>query len=75
MSETSIKFAFALFLVFASLAASFARHASLAQNVPIPTTGSSRVGNCFQAEHNRAIFVHPDGVCWAPQNTIDEPGV
>jgi len=48
----------------------------------MPTTiGSSGAGKCFQgsrataAERNRAEFVHSDGVCWAPQNTIDGPGV
>jgi hypothetical protein len=77
MSETSIRFAFALFVVFASVAASFARHAGLAatQNVAVPTIGSGAIGKCFQAEHHRAEFIHPDSVCWAPQNTIDGPGV
>jgi len=79
---SNIKFAFALFMVLASVGASFARHTGLVatQNMPT-TTGSSAVGKCFQgsrataAERKRAEFVHSDGVCWAPQNTIDDPGV
>ena len=78
MSNISAKFAFALFVVFASLAASFARHGGLAATRNID---SSEAGKCFQgsrataAERDRAEFVHSDGVCWAPQNTIDGPGV
>jgi hypothetical protein len=82
MSNISAKFAFALLVVFASLAASFARHGSLAATRNMPTTiGSSGAGKCIQAsrataaERNRAEFVHSDGVCWAPQTTIDGPGV
>jgi hypothetical protein len=78
----SIKLAFALFAVFASLGGSFARHAGPAATRSTPTTiGSSGPRKCFQAnrataaERNRADFVHSDGVCWAPQNTIDGPGV
>ena len=78
----SVKFAFALFVVFASLGTSFAQHAGSAATRSIPTTiGSSGVRKCFQgnrataAERNRAEFVHSDGVCWAPQTTIDGPGV
>jgi hypothetical protein len=82
MSNISVKFAFALFIVLATLGVSFARHAGLVatQNMPT-TTGSSAVGKCFQgsrataAERKRAEFVHSDGVCWAPQNTINDPGV
>jgi hypothetical protein len=82
MSNISVKFAFALFVVFASLGASFARHAVSAATRNMPTTiGSSGVRKCFQgsrataAERNRAEFVHSDGVCRVPQNTIDGPGV
>ena len=83
MSNISVQFGFALVVVVASLAASFAQHAGLAatRKVPITPIGPSGVGKCFQgsrataAERNRAEFVHPDGVCWAPQNTIDGPGV
>jgi hypothetical protein len=62
MSDISAKFAFALLLVFASPAASFARHGGLAATRNI---GSSGAGKCFQgsrataAERNRAEFVHP----------------
>jgi hypothetical protein len=79
MSNISAKFAFALLVVFASLAASFARHGGLAATRNI---GSSGAGKCFQgsssataAERNRAVFVHPEGVCRAPQANIDGPGV
>ena len=71
MSNISVQFGFALVVVVASLAASFAQHAGLAatRKVPITTLGSS-VRKCFQrgpataAAHNRAEFVHPGGVCW-----------
>jgi hypothetical protein len=78
MSNISAKFAFALLVVFASLAASFARHGGLAATRNID---SSEAGKCFQssrataAERNRAEFVHPEGVCRAPQANVDGPGV
>jgi hypothetical protein len=74
MSETSIKFAV---VVFVFLVASFARHPGLAatQSEPIPTIGSGAIGKCFQGKHNRAEFAHPDSVCWASPNQIDDPGV
>jgi hypothetical protein len=82
MSNISVKFAFALIVVCASLGASFAGHAGSAATRNMPTTtGFSEVRKCFQgnrataAERKRAEFVHSDGVCWAPQNTIDDPGV
>ena len=74
MSNISVKIAFALFVVFASLGASFARHAGSAATRNMPTTtGFSGVRKCFQgdrataAERKRAEFVHSDGVCWAPK--------
>jgi hypothetical protein len=82
MSNISVKFALALIVVFASLGASFARHAGLEAARHMPTTiGFSGLRKCFQgnrataAERKRAEFVHSDGVCWAPQNTNDDPGV
>jgi hypothetical protein len=83
MSNISVQFGFALVVVVASLAASFAQHAGLAatRKVPIAALGSRGVGKCFQgsaatpAAHNRAEFVHSNGVCWAPQNITDGPGV
>jgi hypothetical protein len=78
MSNISAKFAFALLVVFASLAASFARHRGLAATRNID---SSEAGKCFQgsrataAERTRAEFVHPEGVCRAPQANVDGPGV
>jgi hypothetical protein len=83
MSNTLVKFAFAQLVVLASLTASFAQQAGFAptRNVPITTLGSRGVGKCFQnspgtvAANNRAEFVHPNGVCRAPQNITDGPGV
>jgi hypothetical protein len=83
MSNILVKFAFALLLVLASVAASFAQQAGspATRNVPITTPGSRGVGKCFQsspgtaAANNRAEFLHPNGVCRAPQNTSDGPGV
>ena len=83
MSNISGQFGFALIVVVASLAASIAKHAGLVatRKAPITTLDSSRVGKCFQgspattAAHNRAESGHPGGVCWAPQNTTDGPGV
>jgi hypothetical protein len=82
MSNISVKFAFALFVVFASLGASFARHAGSAATRNMPTTtGFSGLRKCFlggratAAERKRAEFVHSDGVCRAPEDAIDDPGV
>jgi hypothetical protein len=82
MSNTSVKFAFALCAVFVSLGASFDRPAGSATTRNVPTTiGSSGARKCFQGDHatvaerNRAEFVHSNRVCWAPENTIDGPGV
>jgi hypothetical protein len=77
MSNISAKFAFALLVVFASPAASFARHGGLAATRNI---GSNGAGKCFQgsratAAERSAEFVHPEGVCRAPQTNIDGPGV
>jgi hypothetical protein len=74
MSETSIKFAL---VVFAFLLASFVRHPGLAatQSEPSPTIGSGAIGKCFQRNDSRAEFAHPDSVCWASPNQIDDPGV
>jgi hypothetical protein len=65
-------------------AALFAQHAGSAAtgSAPITTIDPSRVGKCFQgraappAAHNRPKIVHStSGVCWAPQDTTDGPGV
>jgi hypothetical protein len=80
--STPVKFAFALFVAFAS-AASFAQHGRLAatRNVSITTSDSGGVGKCFQGspatatERDRDEFVHPGGVCWAPQDDTEGPGV
>ena len=71
MSNTSIKFALTVVVLAGSLAAAFARHGG--------SVSSSGVGKCRQgnpataAAHNPAEFVHPGGVCWAPQNITDGP--
>jgi hypothetical protein len=83
MSNTSMKFALTLFVVFAPVAGLFAAHAGTAatRTVPPPTIRSGQAGKCFQvkpatsAEHERAEFVHPDGVCRAPQTITDDAGV
>ena len=82
MSNTSLKCAFALAVVLTSVAASSAHHAAAAtRNTLNKTIDSSRAGKCFHgssatgADHNRAEFVHSDGVCWAPESPTDVPGV
>ena len=81
MSNISVQFGFALVVVVASVAASFAQHNGLAATRKVPIALRSSVGKCFQggpatvAAHNRAEFVHPGGVCWAPQDSTDGPGV
>jgi hypothetical protein len=85
VSHPSVKVAFAFFVVLTSPAASLARDAGSAAtgNVPITTIDPSGVGKCFQgspataAAHNRhrPQIVHSTGVCWAPQDTTDGPGV
>jgi hypothetical protein len=86
MSNISVQFVFAAVVVVASVAASFAQHNGWAATRKAPIAlrsgvGSSGVGKCFPsgpatvAAENRAEFVHPGGVCWAPQDTPDGPGV
>jgi hypothetical protein len=83
MSNTSMKFVFALFVAFAPVAGLFAAHAGTGarRTVPTPTIRPGQAGKCFQvnpataAERERAEFVHPDGVCRAPQTIIDDAGV
>jgi hypothetical protein len=33
------------------------------------------LGKCFQAQHERVEFVHPEAVCWAPRDITDDPGI
>jgi hypothetical protein len=81
MSNISVQFVFAAVVVVASVAASFAQHNGWAATRKAPIALRSGVGKCFQsgpatvAAENRAEFVHPGGVCWAPQDTTDGPGV
>src|SRR5258708_2661638 len=78
MSNISAKFAFALLVVFASLAASFARHGGLAATRNID---SSEAGKCFQgsrataAEVTGANFVHPGGFGGPPKTNTEGRGV
>ena len=77
MSNTSLKVAFAFFVVLAYPAASFARHAISAatKNVPITTIDRSDRGQCFQRSPTAAAPNRPDrSVCWAPLETYG-PGV
>jgi UPF0716 family protein affecting phage T7 exclusion len=81
MSNISVRLALALLVIFAAFGASFARNSGPATTRDTATIGSGGVRKCFQgsrataAERSRAEFVHSDGVCWAPQNFIDGPGV
>jgi hypothetical protein len=80
VSNTSVKVAFAFFVVLAVPAALFAQHAGSAApgNVPVTTIDPSGVGKCFQASpattavHNRH---RPNSVCWAPRDTANGPEV
>jgi hypothetical protein len=84
VSNTSVKVAFAFVVVLASLAASSARDAGpvATRSVPNTTIDPGGVGKCFQGSpaaaadtRHRHQNVHPNGVCWAPQDITDGPGV
>jgi hypothetical protein len=85
MSNTSVKVAFAFFVVLASPAALFAQHAGSAAtgNVPTTTIEPSGMRKCFQGSHGTAAapnrdrpeIVHSNGVCWAPRNSTNGPEV
>jgi hypothetical protein len=78
MSNTSVKVAFAFFVVLAYPAASLARQtvSAATKNAPIATTDRGDHWQCFRrgpataAAPNR----HDRSVCWAPLDT-DGPGV
>jgi hypothetical protein len=71
-----VKLASAFLLVVAPLAASFAVHVgSASRTAPISTDRPGVLGRCFQAQHERVEFVHPEAVCWAPPDITDDPGV
>jgi hypothetical protein len=71
-----VKLASAFLLVLAPLAASFAVHVgSASRAAPISTDRPGVLGRCFQVQHERVQFVHPEAVCWAPRDIIDNPGV
>jgi hypothetical protein len=71
-----VKLASAFLLVLAPLAASFAVHVgSASRTAPISTDRPGVLGRCFQAQHERVQFVHPEAVCWAPRDITDDPGV
>ena len=80
MSNSSVKVAFAFFVVLALPAALFAQHAGSAAtgNVPITTIDPSGVGKCFQGS-SATVAAHsrhrPNSVCWAPRNTANGPEV
>jgi hypothetical protein len=79
MSNTSVKVAFAFFVILAYPAASLARHAvtTAIKNVPITTIDRSGRGKCVQ--DSPAIATAPNrpaySVCWAPEDINDGPGV
>jgi len=83
MSNTSVKVAFAFFVVLASAAASFARPAgsAAAENGPITIIDPSGVGKCFQASratggvHKRPRIMRSTRLCWAPRDFTDGPEV
>ena len=85
MSNSSVKVAFAFFVVLALPAALFAQHAGSAAtgNVPITTSDPRAAGKCFQsspataAAHNRhrPEIVRSNSVCWAPPNITNGPEV
>jgi hypothetical protein len=79
MSNTSVKVAFAFFVVLAYPAVSFARHAISTATKNVPITTSSSPGKCFRGSPVTATVAAPNpndrSVCWAPQDTIDGPGV
>jgi hypothetical protein len=71
-----VKLASVFLLVLAPLAASFAVHVGSAnRTAPISTDRPGRLGRCFQVQHERVGFVHPESVCWAPRDITDDPGV
>jgi hypothetical protein len=79
MSNTSVKVAFAFFVILAYPAASLARHAvnTAIKNMPITTIDRSSRGKCVQdspivaAAPNRPAYT----VCRAPADMNDGPGV
>ena len=76
MLNIPLKLASSFLLVLAPLAASFALQVgSVSRTAPISTDRPDRLGKCFQAQHERVEFVHPEAVCWAPRDITDDPGV
>ena len=79
MSNTSVKVAFAFFVILAYPAASLARHAvtTAIKNMPITAIDRSSRGKCVQdsptiaAAPNRPAY----SVCRAPADMNDGPGV
>jgi hypothetical protein len=78
VSNTSVKVAFAFFVILAYPAASLARHAvtTAIKNVPIMTGDRSRHGKCVLGSPAiAAVPNRPNSVCWAPDDITDGPGV
>ena len=76
MLNIPVKLASAFLLVLAPLVALFAVHVgSASRTAPILTDRPGPFGKCFQAQHERVEFVHPEAVCWAPRDITDDPGV
>jgi hypothetical protein len=71
-----VKLTWAFLLVLAPVAASFAVYVgSASRTAPISTDRPGRLGKCFQAQHGRVEFVHPEAVCSAPRDITDNRGV
>jgi hypothetical protein len=71
-----VKLASVFLLVLAPLAASFAVHVGSAnRTAPISADRSGRLGKCFQVQHERVGFVHPESACWAPRDITEDSGV
>jgi hypothetical protein len=78
MSNTSVKVAFALFVISAYPAASLARHAVTTAVRNVQTVDSSSRGKCVLTS-SPAAAVTPNrarySVCRAPEDITDGPGV
>jgi hypothetical protein len=88
MSNTSVKVAFAFFVILAYPAASLARHAitTAIKNTDSGSSSngeknmdSSNGGKCVLASPaatpSTAVDSTPRSVCWAPDDIIEAPGV
>jgi hypothetical protein len=83
VSNSSVRVAFAFFVVSTCATVSFALHADSAptENVPITTIDPNGVGKCLKDSrvtggvHKRPKIVHSIRLCWAAQDFTNGPGV